>query len=350
MKITSSLLKIFVADALISVGFSQYEAEQVAQNLIHAELRGVRSHGLLLLPTYLKRIEHGGICRGSVPEVVRDENCFCLIDGNGGPGQVSANKAINLAIERALELGFCCVGVRNSNHVGMLAHYALQAIEYGLVAVVMANAGPAVAVAGGQGRTLGNNAICIAVPDAENPIVLDMATGVVACGKIRLAALEGEDVPKGWLVNVDGEPTIDPTALDTGGAVLPFGDYKGYGLSVLVDVFTGLLFNGNTSPEIVNQRAALATPTGACHTFVVFPLNQVTETDRFSEHLRLYVDIIRSTPRRVGVDKIFLPGEIEFLKHAEQLEQGVTLTQATAKILKDISVQYKIPLPEELFN
>ena len=213
-----------------------------AANLIFANLRGVDSHGVIRMKIYAERLRAGGFKPRARPKLISDRASSALIDARHGVGQVAAAAAMKLAIAKAAKSGAAVVSVRNSNHFGASAFYAMRALDHGMIGFACTNAGPTMAPTGGREGRLGNNAMAIAVPAGKfPPIVLDMATGAAAWGKIFVAQQEKRKIPATWATDRHGVPTDDPDVAADGGLIQPFGGYKGYGLSLVIDILTGVL-------------------------------------------------------------------------------------------------------------
>jgi LDH2 family malate/lactate/ureidoglycolate dehydrogenase len=243
------------AGALRAAGMPPEPAATVAEVMIDADLRGHHSHGVLLLPVYLERIRQGGIDPCAEPFWIREETPVSVLDANGAAGQVAARLAAERSAAIALQAGVGVVAVRHSNHVGMLAAYRAPFERTGVVGLILNLAGTSVAPPGGQRPTMGNNAVCLVVPRGEQEAFsVDFATGAVACGKIRQAALQGTAVPEGWLLDRDGAPSTDPVQLDEGGAVPVFGGHKGLALSLMIEILAGAIGGGVTSRGVNRQR------------------------------------------------------------------------------------------------
>ncbi len=314
----------WATNAFTNAGLSLADASEVSSSLVQAECRGVRSHGLILLPLYVERILGGGIRTNYQMRIVHDGGACVTTDGDGGPGQVLARDAMHLACSRAATHGMAYVCVRNGNHIGMLATYGLLAANAGYLGIVVTNSGPSVGVTGGKGKRIGNNAICIAAPSDSAPFVADMATGIVACGKIRLAEMDGGTVPYGWLLDANGNPSESPTDLDTGGWVPPMGDHKGYALAAAIDILTGLLAEGSPSITVRAQRNPTDTPTGTCQAFIAVD-PQALGAMTFGSAVTAYVQQLRESPP-IGGSKVLAPGDPELLAEAISQRQGFYLS------------------------
>lgn len=248
-------LRKLACAALEEVGVPSLSADTVASVLVDADVRGHPSHGVALLPLYRERVIQGGIAAKAVPVLQETTASVSTVDARQGFGQLAAELAAETCASKAAEHGLAAVGVRGNNHIGMLAAYRHHFSDAGVTGVLLNVSGPSVAAPGAQRATLGNDAVCLVVPrkDAE-PFIVDFATGVVACGKIRAAALRGESVPSDWLLDSSGRPSEDPEDLDDGGSVPVFGGHKGLGVLLITEVLAGVLAGGTVSPLVNRQR------------------------------------------------------------------------------------------------
>jgi len=326
-------LPIFRADQLRGIsstilraaGASESEAETVAKFLVGANLAGHDSHGVIRIPQYVKRIKDGMMRPDASFTIVRESPATALVDGNWGFGQVVGVKAMNLAIAKAKECGAGVVGVFNCNHIGRLADYPLIASSQMMIGLTIVNASPQVAAWGGRSKVLGTNPICVSIPARGSPILLDMATSVVAEGKVRVRRNRGERTPEGWLVDKEGRPTTDPEALYTGGALLPFGGvvgYKGYGLSLVVEVLCGVLTGAGfaTSKGFKGGNGVI---------MGVIRVDSFTPLDAFLMRVEDLVKSVKSSPLAPGVQEILVPGEPESREERRRLERGIVVEDRT---------------------
>lgn len=229
-------------------GMPPRHAEIVGDALVDAETWGKASHGLIRLPAYAERVRRGGIGVAD-PRVVEDNGNAVVVDAMGGPGQVAALVATDLAVERAQVSGVSVIAVRNSNHAGHLGYFSRHGAERGMVCGCMSNASPRLSPGAGSRPMFGNNPWSVALPSHDAPIVVDMANSRVAAGKIRAAKAAGRSIPKGWALDVDGKPTTDPAAA-LAGSLLPMGGYKGLSISLLVSVLTAGLAGGELESNV----------------------------------------------------------------------------------------------------
>lgn len=240
-----------LAAAFAAAGASPAEAGLIARHLVEASLRGHDSHGVGLLPHYLDAIRSGALRLGRELQVASDLGYLLVCDGGQGPGQVMAHEATRLGIERARKHGVCVVALRDAHHVGRIGHWAEQYAAAGLVSIHFVNVPghAAVAAFGGTAARLGTNPFAAGFPrSGGEPVIVDFATSRWAVGKVRVAMQKGETLPEGILLDADGRPSVDPSLLfaTPAGALLPFGEHKGFGLALACELLAGALTGGST--------------------------------------------------------------------------------------------------------
>ncbi len=339
-------LSAFCVACFEAAGLSPEEARLTAENLIFANLRGVDSHGVIRLKVYVERLRAGGFKRGARPQVVGETASSALIDGQHGLGQVAATTAMKLAIEKARKTGVAVVSVRNSNHFGASAFYAMQALEHAMIGFAATNAGPTMAPTGGREGRLGNNAAAIAVPAGTfPPIVLDMATGAVAWGKIFVAQQQGRKIPTTWALDKQGVPTDDPNEAAHQGLIQPFGGYKGYGLSLLIDILTGVLSGGGFSTHVRTLYRHLETPAQVAHTCAALRVEAFMPLAEFQQRMDDIIGLMRSCPTAPGVERIFVPGEIECEMERRRREAGIPIHPALQAELTSLAAELGVKAP-----
>jgi uncharacterized oxidoreductase len=325
-KLGAIVVQIFEA-----VGATSEEASAVAEHLVDSDLYGQHGHGVLLVPRYLEMIRSGATPLGVNPNVVKDSPCAAVVDGNGGLGQWVAGKATRLAIDKAKRHGLAMITLRNTSHIGRIGAYCLMAAKEGLLGLAFANAGRLgiqVAPYGGIDGRLSTNPVAFAAPrkNAE-PFLLDMATSVVADGKIKKAVNEGSRITEGWVINPSGESTTDPLEYlgPPRGALLPVGGvvgYKGYGLSMVVELLGGALSGAGCAREATTTiRNGLL--------LCAIQIEHFTELDQFYEEVESLIEHIRSSRIAPGFDEILIAGEPEFRKARSRRRDGIELDQKT---------------------
>ncbi|MCA1685763.1 MAG: Ldh family oxidoreductase, partial [Planctomycetia bacterium] len=245
----------FVAAIFRDAGVPEGEAWTVASSLVGANLRGHDSHGVMRAPQYVGFLEKGEYRTGVALLVEHETPAVVVCDGQWGFGQVQAHRLIDKILPKAKALGLASGTARDVGHIGRLGEYAERAAEQGLILIATVNncgAGQRVAPPGGVAPRLGTNPLCVAVPTAGEPVVLDFGTSVVAEGKVRVYHINKQPVPEGWLLDPDGLPTTDPSVLYNAplGSILPMGGaqaYKGFGLALVLDMLSGGLTGGRSS-------------------------------------------------------------------------------------------------------
>ncbi len=246
----------FTRDVLVEVDVLPDHADITARRLLEADLRGRSGHGLIRLPQYVPRIEAGGVNVRPSIELLRETPVSALVDGDNGLGQVVMTTAVETAVAKATESGLAWVGTFHSNHAGAAGVYTGLALQSEMIAIYFAVASANVMPPwGGKERLLGTNPISIAIPAGdETPFVLDIATTVTSHGTIKVLAQAGEQMPKGWVVDLDGNPIVDPKKADDG-FLMPIGGYKGSGLNMAIGFLSGVLNGAAFGSDVIDHRA-----------------------------------------------------------------------------------------------
>jgi LDH2 family malate/lactate/ureidoglycolate dehydrogenase len=348
MKISPPELKAIASAILRGFRAADDEAQLVAESLVRADMRGIDTHGVHFLTLVASRLDAGMIHIPTQVEVIKDEDATALLDGGDGLGQVAAFRAMELSIQKARLFGIGTVLARNTNNVGILAFYTHHAATQGLVGIAMSNAAPALSPWGGAEAFFGTNPLSIAVPNgAEEPVVLDMSSSVVARGKIRRAERLKQAIPLGWALDAAGLPTTDPAAAMKG-TLLPIGGPKGYGLALMIDVLAGLLSGSKFGPAVKTFHEPLGqTGIGTC--MLAIDIERFMPREQFHALIQGYAAAITTTKKAQGTSRIYLPGEIESEKEKRSIAEGIELSTATAAKLNELLARVKSPLriPEE---
>jgi LDH2 family malate/lactate/ureidoglycolate dehydrogenase len=258
--------------------------------------------------------------------VVTESESTALLDAAHGVGQVAGVAAMNLAITKAQKTGAGWVSVSHSNHFGAAAFYALKAVRQNMIGFAATNAGPTMAPAGGREARLGNNAFAVAVPAGTRPpLILDMATGAVAWGKIFVAQQEKKQIPTTWALDKSGLPTDDPNAAAQGGFIQPLGGYKGYGLSLLLDILTGVLSGGGFSTQVRTLYQNLEHPSQVAHAFGALRVDAFMAGAEFGQRMEQIIALMHSCSTASGSERIYVPGEIEHETEQRRRAEGIPL-------------------------
>ena len=324
------------AEIFAASGFRRDYAERVADNLVTAEARGVYSHGLVHVKPYTEFFGKGMIQNAEI-EVVRDHSSTALLDAHHAPGTPAGEYAMDLAIEKAKKTGIGLTVVKNGTHFGMAYFYARRALKENMIGLAFTNAGDMVAPFGGRTRQIGTNPICITVPYGDGEITFDAATSVQAFNKLFHASVEGRKIPLGWAIDPEGKDTTDPD-LGIQGALLPFGGYKGYGLGFMVNILTGILSGASLRQEADGSYTEDIHNCG--FNFCAIDINNFISTEEFQTGLRLYAERVVNSPKKEGVEKIFLPGEKEVVNYRNALKNGVHIDDGVAGNLAELKARY----------
>lgn len=338
----SKKLKDFCSGILKRVGVKDENAGIIADTLICADLRGVKSHGIVRLPTYVERVEKGVLSLHDNMELEQKSSAVAVLDAKNGFGQVAGYKAMNAAIEIARTHGVAMVGVKNSNHFGIASYYSMMALEADMIGIVMTHASPAIAPYGTAVPLLGTNPLSIAVPvSCEKPIVLDMSMSTVARGKIRYAALNGERIPEGWGLDSKGRPTTDPNEVLNGGSVVPVGGPKGSGLALIVDIICGILTNSCLTGE-VKTVTDMSGPSKTGHMFCAVNISSFIDVDLFKSNIDKTIKRIKALDAAAD-NAVYLPGEIEHDLEKKREVEGIPVEHKVVELLNSLANRYNSP-------
>ena len=327
-----------VADIFMAVGIAAADAQVVAADLVAADLEGIASHGVMLLPMYVERINKGSVSRRSAGEVISDRGAAMVIDAGNALGQLTSRQAVRLAVARAREIGLAAVAVRNGFHFGTAGRYARMMAEQNCVGIVLSNTRPLMPAPGGAEALVGNNPIAIALPSAgEFAVEADMALSATAMGKIRLAAAAGESIPEDWAVDSQGLPTTDPAAAIKG-MLLPAAGPKGFGLAFVIDLLCGGLSDGAVGAEVRPLYGDAADPYRCSHFFLAIHAGHFPVGDRFAERVRDQAARVSRSKRGPGLERVYAPGELVWA--TRQASKGVCRLDApTMRSLGDTAAR-----------
>jgi LDH2 family malate/lactate/ureidoglycolate dehydrogenase len=335
-RIPARRLTSFAAAVLAAVGVPDADARLVADSLVTADLWGHQSHGVLRLSWYVDRIRAGVMRAVTTPGTLSDTGALVVVDGHDGIGQVLAAHAAREAAGRARDHGVGVVAVRNSNHFGTAAYFTRMAARDGCVAILTTNASPAMAPWGGRRRTVGTNPWSIAAPAGTHDVmVMDVANTAVARGKVYLARQRGEPIPAGWAIDADGAPTTDPAAA-VAGMILPMAGHKGYAISLMMDVLSGVL-TGSAFGAAVGGPYQAERRSGCGHLFIALDVAAFGDPDGFARRMEQLVAEVRSVPPAQGFDEVLYPGELEARAAREHLRAGLSLPGRTVEDLRRLA-------------
>jgi len=346
-------LREFSTRVFLHFGCPKEDAEQAADVLACADLRGIDSHGVARLHCYFELLSNGLINPKPQIEIVRSTLSTATVDGDNGLGLVVGPRANCIAMEMAQKSGSGWVSVCNTNHFGIAGYYVLKALERDLIGWAMTNSTKLVAPLWGAERMLGTNPIAVGFPGKkEPPIVIDMATSAAALGKVEMARRNGNPIPPGWAIDREGAMTTKPEDMIVGGALLPLGSdrehggHKGYCLAVMVDLLSCALSGANWGPFAppFTLRQEIEMPTGSVgkgigHFFGAMKIDGFIDPDAFKGQVDEYIRVFRATKPAPGTKGPLIPGDPE--REAEQVrrEKGVPLVQSVIEELRDVSAK-----------
>jgi uncharacterized oxidoreductase len=335
-------------EAIIAKGGSNArEARMVAENLVEANLKGHDSHGVGMVPRYIDALQEGGLLANQTPEIVLDTGTMLRLDGKRGYGQVIGHDAMAIAIERAKTHGLCLCGLVEAHHIGRIGHWAEQALEAGLVSIHFVNviARPIVAPWGGGAGRFGTNPICIAVPrKGRDPIILDFATSRIAQGKTRVAHNQGKSIAPGTLIDDHGRPTTDPrfTVVPPFGALLPFGEHKGFGLALMAELLGGALAGGGTGRVPFEGKKRVL---NSMLSILIDPVRFGT-AEHFEKETEAFLAWMNEAPTAAGFDKMRVAGDPEREAKAKRLVAGVPVDATTWSEIGQAAEKVGLPARE----
>jgi LDH2 family malate/lactate/ureidoglycolate dehydrogenase len=336
-----------VSRVFVGAGLSAADAETVAAGLVEADLRGIPSHGVMLVPMYVDRIAAGSVTTASRGEVVTDFGAVAVIDAGHAMGILTADQGMALAIERARTLGAGVVVARHAFHFGAAFRYVAAAARAGMVGIAAANTRPLMPAPGGGRAVVGNNPLAIGVPrDTQEPIILDMALSEAALGKIRLAAAEGRAIPVTWATDAAGQATTDPEAA-IAGMLLPAAGPKGFGLAFMLDVLTGVLSGGAFGSAVKGLYADVAVPNDCAHLFIALDPSAFGDSRGFTAGVLELARQVTASPTAPGVDRVRLPGEPEADRRAAARTRGADLDASVLAALHDTAARLGVELAPE---
>jgi uncharacterized oxidoreductase len=329
---TADRLRTLTSAILQSGGSAAQEADLVADHLVQANLAGHDSHGVGMIPAYVRHLQAGLVVPNTRAKVVKDDGSTLMFDGARGYGRCVAGEAMAAAISRCRQMGVVAVTLANAHHIGRIGAYGELASGAGLVSLHFVNVTdhrPLVAPFRGTDARFVTNPVCIAVPgtDRQPPLILDMATSAVAMGKVRVARNEGKPVDEGVLIDSTGRPTRDPHVMyrEPPGALLPFGGHKGYALAVLTEVLAGGLSGGPTiqpgnvraGGTINNMFAVLIDPA------------RLAGVEWLRREIDGFVEYVKASPAAEPNASVLVPGDPERAARAERARRGIEIDATT---------------------
>lgn len=338
----------FTKNVFLEIGCSDKDANTAALTLVSADLRGVDSHGVARLSGYVRLWKVGRVNTKPNMKIVHETPSTAVIDADAALGLVSAPYAMEVAIEKARNVGTGWACVQNSNHFGIAGHHAMMALEYDMIGMAMTNASALVAPTYSKERMLGTNPIAMAVPALTEPAyVADFATAAAANGKLEIAQRKKEPIPAGWAQTQDGQASTDASIIKNKGSLLPLGSdkihgsHKGYCLGSMVDILTGVLSGASYGPWAPPFPAYVPMPTnmpgkGLGHFLGAMRIDAFQPADGFKLQMDRWIQRFRAaTP--VGEENVQVPGDQERILENIRKKQGIPLQEEVVKDLNDLT-------------
>ena len=328
---------------LRSWGMEEATAVATAEIMSWADLHGIDTHGISMVPVYDQRRRDGKIDMRANPTVAKETPVSALVDGGGGLGHANARRAMELAIEKAKTVGIGVAVVRNSAHFGACGFYALMAVEAGLIGMVATSAsGIQVAPTHGAQAKLGTDPIAFGAPGKPGePFLLDMATTTVAAGKIRNKANENLPTPPGWLVTSEGKPSTDPREVSKGGFMTPLGgtpegsSHKGYGLSAMVNILSSALSGATmiTDPQHTKKPGTM----DIGHFLLAMDPGMFRDTDDFRADVASFCESLRATRPANTANSVLVAGDPERRTAAQRRRTGIPVGPGLLAKVRDVA-------------
>ena len=347
-KVNEQKLLAFSIKVLEKAGMPSDDAAIAARLRVNTDLRGIASHGVAHLgPFYVKRIKDGFINLKPDIKTWSGAPATAVMDGDQGLGFVVGYRAMQDAMARAKVTGIGAVTVRNTTHYGACSAYSLLAIKENMIGFSCTTGGRRAGAPGSVGPVIGMNAMSFAAPSGtEFPFCLDMATTVVAHGKVEIALRTGQALPKGWAIDPEGKPITNPKEVATrGGSIVLLGGtpelgiYKGFGLNIMVDILSSILAASVCLPEILSQPNS----TGGCtHFCCAVKISGFLPPEEFKKGMDRMIEVYHSLPKANGVTNITIPGELEWALEKDRRKNGIPLDEEVIQSLKELSKEYKV--------
>jgi len=347
----------FSVNIFKEIGCPEDAARLASDVLLAADLRGVDSHGVARLSGYIRLYEKDRLNPVPKIKIVHETPSTAVVDGDKGLGLVVAPKAMEIAIDKAKEVGSGWVAIKNSNHFGIAGYHAMMAIQYDMIGLSMTNASPLVAPTFSEERLLGTNPIAIAIPaDQQPPYVADFSTTTAANGKLEILQRKNEKAPIGWIQTADGEESSNPNELKNGGALLPLGSdrdhgsHKGYCLGSMVDILSAVLSGANYGPWAPPFVSFLPLPDnpvgeGLGHFVGTWRIDAFRPKEDFKKDMDTWIRRFRQAKTVKNQEKVLIPGDPEREFELERGKNGIPLLDKVIHNLSDLGTKLGVKFP-----
>lgn len=345
MKVDVSTLRKFGVEVFQKAGLSEKDAVVCMDSFIESDLRGIGTHGTTHLKAYCERLELGTASTGSDIEIIETSPSTLVVDVNHAVGMSAAMTVMEKCIEKAKISGSCFASVTNGCHYGFGGYFPMKAAEQGMISFCVSNTPALVVPFGGADPMLGTNPLSVAIPAGKYPaLVLDMATSLVAKGKISLALKEGKSIPKGWAVDKDGNDTTDPAAANVG-ALMPFGGPKGYAIALIISILSSALSGSATDINIPRFWEEPEKLTNIGYFMGCIDISKFVDLNIFKERVDAIFDLLKNSRPATGFKEVMIPGEIEYYLTKSNLENGIEMSDVSLKEMKELAEKFDIPYP-----
>ncbi|GAB1445505.1 Ldh family oxidoreductase [Flammeovirgaceae bacterium] len=350
----------FTIEVFTHFNIPRDHATLAANILALSDIRGIDSHGVARLYSYVGLLSEGLINPNPKIRIVREKKSIATVDGDNGLGLVVGHYANEMAMDKSEKFGSGWISVCHSNHYGIASYYSLEALKRDMIGWSMTNTTKLVAPLWGAERMLGTNPIAIAFPGLkEPPVVIDLATSAAAYGKIEIAKRHQEDVPSGWIIDKEGGLSTQPEDMINGGALLPLGStrdlggHKGYALASMVDILTAVLSGANWGPfappfALRQEMPSRSVGKGIGHFFGAMEIDGFMEVQEFKKRIDEWISVMRNTKPAKGTGGVLIPGDPERMEEIKRKKDGIPLNASVIADLKTISEQTGIPFPGNL--
>ena len=327
-----------------AAGLPPADAAIVTDNLVQADLRGHSSHGVSRVRVYCDRIRAGLVATAPVIRVINETPAAFHLDGGHGMGAVVAAKAMRMCMEKARSSGIAMCSVRAGTHFGIASYYTMQAAEKDMIGYACSNAPATMAPWGGIMPMMGTNPFSMSVPAGKHrPIVFDSSSSIVARGKINLAEIEDRPIPLGWAIDKEGHPTRNATeALQ--GSVLPFGEHKGYGIALMIDILTGILSGAGFGSHLGPLWSNAETHQNLGFFLLAINIASFRNVEEFKGNIDQMIDEIKSSKKAPNTDEILVPGEIEFRNELYNRRHGIAVGSGVLRDLEALGREFELDI------
>lgn len=335
-------IRDFCEQVWVKAGLSEEDAKVCVDVLLAADIRGQRTHGTTHMKDYCERMKLGTATDGRDIDIQLTAPGTLLVDAKHAVGMVAAPKVMRACIEQAKTVGSCVAAVHNGCHYGLGAYYPMMAAQEDMIAFSFANAPALVAPFGGADAMLGTNPISVAIPAGKHPpLVLDIATSVAAKGFIALAMKEGRDIPLGWALDKEGNPTTDAAAANEG-VLLPFGLHKGYAIELIVSLLSFALSGADMDVDIPRFFEHTELQANVGYFMGCIDVRKFCAPEEFKARVDAMFDLLKGCRPAAGSKGVLIPGEIEYARTQAAARDGIDLSEATLRDFRDMAEEYGV--------